>query len=139
VLCGLRSIAFISGLTGRSTAFALTIAFPRYFGVQLLNAVAALSRSLKARGAPRLADGLMDVLFGAFFAASTMFSYRLERISHGVGASRLQIVALLIYGVLLGATYFAFNRSTGFIPTQDKHICELRAIADGASSIAPKA
>jgi multidrug efflux pump len=142
VLCAVFvPIAFISGLTGQFyRQFALTIAFSTIISAfNSLTLSPALSATLlKARGAPKdWLTRLMDVLFGGFFRG---FNYVFRAGSKGYrsgvgGILGYKSVALLVYGVLLGATYFAFtNVPTGFIPTQDKqYLVGFAQLPDGAT------
>jgi multidrug efflux pump len=142
VLCAVFvPIAFISGLTGQFyRQFALTIAFSTIISAfNSLTLSPALSATLlKARGAPKdWLTRLMDGLFGGFFRG---FNYVFRAGSKGYrsgvgGILGYKSVALLIYGVLLGATYFAFtNVPTGFIPTQDKqYLVGFAQLPDGAT------
>src|SRR3981081_3060840 len=117
VLCAVFvPIAFISGLTGQFyRQFALTIAFSTIISAfNSLTLSPALSATLlKARGAPK--DWLtrfMDATFGGFFRGfNRLFRTSSEHYGRGVGGllSRKSI-ALLVYVVLLGATYVGFNQ-----------------------------
>src|SRR6267143_20762 len=142
VLCAVFiPTAFISGLTGQFyRQFALTIAISTVISAfNSLTLSPALSATLlKARGAPKdWLTRLMDGLFGGFFRG---FNYVFRAGSKGYrsgvgGILGYKSVALLVYGVLLGATYFAFTIvPTGFIPTQDKqYLVGFAQLPDGAT------
>jgi multidrug efflux pump len=119
--------AFISGISGQFfRQFALTIAVSTLLSTlnSLTLSPALCALLLRPRDAQRdpLAR-LINVLLGWFFA---LFNKSFDWSSAGytwlVGRLlRTSAVALLLYGGLLGLTWWSFNHvPAGFIPTQDK-------------------
>jgi multidrug efflux pump len=119
--------AFISGITGQFfRQFALTIAvstvISAFNSLTLSPALAAIL--LQPKGARKDVFGrLLDGLLGWFFRLFN-FSFRF-----GTGvytravrlALRGSVIVLLLYGGLLAATWWEFNRlPMGYIPAQDK-------------------
>ena len=119
--------AFIGGITGEFfRQFALTIAvstvISAFNSLTLSPALAAVL--LKPKGHRRdPLTWLFDTLFGwlfrffnrAFAASTHAYTSIVRRVV------RISVVALLVYGGLLYATYFSFERAPkGFIPLQDK-------------------
>jgi multidrug efflux pump len=142
VLCAVFvPIAFISGLTGQFyRQFALTIAFSTLISAfNSLTLSPALSATLlTAHGAPK--DGVtraMDVFFGGFFRGfNNVFRRSSERYGQGVsGLLSRKSAAVVVYALLLGATYVAFNHvPPGFVPTQDKqYLVSFAQLPDGAT------
>ena len=142
VLCAVFvPIAFIAGLTGQFyRQFALTIAFSTvisaFNSLTLSPALAAIL--LRGHGAKK--DWLtvaMDAVFGPFFR---LFNRTFRRGSQlyggGVGGivSRKSI-ALVVYALLLGSTYFVFQAvPPGFVPVQDKqYLVSFAQLPDGAT------
>jgi multidrug efflux pump len=128
VLCAVFvPCAFISGITGQFfRQFAVTIAvstvFSTFNSLTLSPALAAIL--LRPHGARRdpLA-WLLDVSLGWFFwLFNKSFSVGTAAYVWSVARLlRLSIVVLVIYGGLLGLTYWVFQRApTGFIPQQDQ-------------------
>lgn len=120
-------LAFLDGVTGQFyRQFAVTIAVSVLIsGFNSLTLSPALSAVLlKPHGAPKDALGrVIDGLFGRFFAAfNRVFKRAGDKYSNGIGGTISRAPRLLvIYGVLLVASFFAFRAvPTGFIPTQDK-------------------
>ena len=119
--------AFISGITGEffrqfAVTVAVSTAISAFNSLTLSPALASLL--LKPRGTKRdpLA-WLLDVTLGWFFK---LFNW-----SFGVGTKgytavvarllRVNLIVLVLYGGLLGLTYWMFQRvPTGFVPQQDK-------------------
>jgi len=142
VLCAVFvPIAFISGLTGQFyRQFALTIAFSTVISAfnSLTLSPALAVTLLKGRGAPK--DALtrgMDRVFGRFFAG---FNRLFHGGSHAYGRGVTGILgrksaAMLIYLLLLGATYVGFQTvPPGFVPTQDKqYLVSFAQLPDGAT------
>ncbi len=128
VLCAVFvPCAFISGITGQFfRQFALTIAvstvISAFNSLTLSPAMAALL--LKPHGAPK--DWLTrwtDRWLGWFFSAFNWgFGRSAELYTRCVGhLLRVSLIALLIYGGLLYATWWGMEKMpTGFIPDQDK-------------------
>lgn len=128
VLCAVFvPVAFVPGLTGEFyRQFALTIAISTvisaFNSLTLSPALAALL--LKPHGAKKdwLTRG-MDKVFGPFFRR---FNRGFERAGSAYSRSTTTIVrrtgiALVVYGGLIGLTYFGFNMVPGgFVPEQDK-------------------
>ena len=119
--------AFVSGIVGQFfRQFALTIAVSTIIStinsLTLSPALAALL--LRPRGAKRdPLTWLTDVTIGWFFRLfnkgfqfATGVYVRMVR-----GLVRVSLLVLVVYGGLLGLTYWGFQQlPTGFIPTQDK-------------------
>ena len=81
--------------------------------------------------------GWVNRALGAFFAA---FNWAFDRVIEAYGRSvalflRISVIALLVYGGLMGLTYLGFQAvPTGFIPDQDKGYLVINAqLPDGAS------
>ncbi len=128
VLCAVFiPTAFISGLTGQFyRQFALTIAISTVISAfnSLTLSPALASRLLRPHGAPR--DRLQrgaDRLFGWFFRLFNRFFTRASD-GYAMGVSRVlrvSMLALVLYGGLIGLTYVGFQRvPQGFVPPQDK-------------------
>jgi multidrug efflux pump len=142
VLCAVFiPIAFISGLTGQFyRQFALTIAFSTvisaFNSLTLSPALAAIL--LRGHDAPK--DRLtrfMDRVFGGFFGGFNRF-FKKSSVRYSGGVTKIlgrKTVAIIIYGVLLGATYIGFqNVPSGFVPTQDKqYLVGFAQLPEGAS------
>jgi len=142
VLCAVFvPIAFISGLTGQFyRQFALTIAFSTVISAfNSLTLSPALSAILlKAHDAPK--DRLtrwMDKLLGPLFRG---FNRVFRKSSQGYGSGVTGILgrksaALLVYALLLGATWLGFRHvPPGFVPTQDKqYLVSFAQLPDGAT------
>lgn len=119
--------AFISGIVGQFfRQFALTIATSTIIStvnsLTLSPALAALL--LRPRGARRdPLTWLTDMTLGWFFRLfNAVFHFATGGYVRAVGGLlRVAVVVLIVYGGLLGLTYWEFGRlPTGFIPTQDK-------------------
>ncbi len=134
-------IAFVSGLTGQFyRQFALTIAISTvisaFNSLTLSPALAALL--LKPHDAPKdwLTRG-MDRVFGPFFRWFDRTFRAGARKYEGVVARVLnhKTVALVVYVVLIGFTWFAFQKvPQGFVPSQDKqYLVGFAQLPDGAS------
>src|SRR5689334_8760019 len=128
VLCAVFiPVAFVPGLTGEFyRQFALTIAISTvisaFNSLTLSPALSALL--LRPHGAKKDAlTRLMDKVLGRFF---NRFNRGFERAGNAYSRSTTTIVrrtgiALIVYGGLIGLTYFGFNTVPGgFIPDQDK-------------------
>ncbi|HEU4551020.1 MAG TPA: multidrug efflux RND transporter permease subunit [Rhizomicrobium sp.] len=134
-------IAFISGLTGEFyRQFALTIAFSTiisaFNSLTLSPALAALL--LKGHGAPKdRLTRVMDRYLGRFFGAFNRFFHRSsENYGKGVGGILgRKSAAMLVYGVLLGATVIGFRMvPPGFVPLQDKqYLVSFAQLPEGAT------
>jgi len=142
VLCAVFvPIAFITGLTGQFyRQFALTIAFSTVISAfnSLTFSPALAAILLRSHNAPK--DGLtrsIDAVFGPFFRAFNRFFRRgSEHYGHGVGGIvGRKSVAIGIYLLLLGSTYFAFQAvPSGFVPMQDKqYLVSFAQLPDGAN------
>jgi multidrug efflux pump len=142
VLCAVFvPIAFISGLTGEFyRQFALTIAFSTiisaFNSLTLSPALAALL--LRSHDAPK--DALaraMTAVLGPFF---TRFNRLFHAASTGYGRGVSGILsrkagALVVYGLLLGATVLGFRTvPPGFVPLQDKqYLVSFAQLPQGAT------
>jgi multidrug efflux pump len=142
VLCAVFvPIAFISGLTGQFyRQFALTIAFSTvisaFNSLTLSPALAAIL--LRSHDAPR--DWLtktLDFFFGWFFRIfNSLFRRGSESYGGGVaGIVRVKSLALLVYALLLGSTWFMFKAvPPGFVPLQDKqYLVSFAQLPEGAN------
>ncbi len=119
--------AFVSGIVGQFfRQFALTIAISTVIStinsLTLSPALAALL--LRPRHADRdWLTRLIDFLFGWFFR---LFNFGVKKSISGYTRAtsrllRVPLLVLLVYGGLLGLTWFGFQSlPTGFIPSQDK-------------------
>ena len=142
VLCAVFvPIAFISGLTGQFyRQFALTIAFSTIISAfnSLTLSPALAATLLKAQGAPKdwLTRGI-DTVFGRFFSGfNRVFHRGSEQYGRGVsGTLGRKSAAMVVYALLLGATYIGFNQvPPGFVPTQDKqYLVSFAQLPDGAT------
>ncbi|MDP9127196.1 MAG: efflux RND transporter permease subunit, partial [Pseudomonadota bacterium] len=142
VLCAVFvPIGFITGLTGQFyRQFALTIAFSTI--ISAFNSL-TLSPALSAillRGHDAPKDWLMravDRAFGPFFNLFNRFfhtsSTRYGRSVTGILGRKS--AALVVYALLLGATYIGFHAvPPGFVPTQDKqYLVSFAQLPDGAT------
>ncbi len=128
VLCAVFvPCAFISGITGQFfRQFALTIAastaISAFNSLTLSPALSAFL--LKPKGASRdPLTWLLDLALGWFFR---LFNFGFGKATNAYvravgGLLRVSVVVLLVYGALLGLTYYGFTKvPTGFIPLQDK-------------------
>jgi len=135
-------VAFISGITGQFyRQFALTIAFSTiisaFNSLTLSPALAALL--LKPHGAKRdFVTRAIDLLFGWFFR---LFNRGLSGMTAGYVVAlrwvvRLSVLSLIVYGGLVGLTYFGFRTvPTGFIPNQDQGVLLVNLQMPDASQI----
>ena len=119
--------AFLGGISGQFfRQFAVTIAvstvISAFNSLTLSPALAAIL--LRPRGARRdPMTWLLDILLGWFFRLfNVAFRAGTALYVRMVGSLlRISLVAMLVYGGLLGLTYWQFNNTpTGFIPQQDK-------------------
>ena len=119
--------AFVSGIVGQFfRQFALTIAISTVIStinsLTLSPALAALLLRPK-HGKKDWLTWLLDFLFGWFFR---LFNFGMQKSINGYAFAtsrllRVPVLVLLVYGGLLGLTYFGFNSlPRGFIPSQDK-------------------
>lgn len=118
---------FLGGITGQFfRQFAVTIAvstvISAFNSMTLSPALAAIL--LKPRGTkPDIVNWLLNLVFGWFFKLFNKgFSWSTNLYTSVVGnLLRVSLVVMLIYGGLLGLTYWEFNQApNGFIPQQDK-------------------
>jgi multidrug efflux pump len=120
--------AFIAGISGAFyRQFALTIAtstvISAMVSLTLSPALAALLLKPHGHEQPPGVWRTLSRPFNAFFAG---FNRLFEKLSRGYGALtrrlvRIAAVMLLIYGGLIGLTYFQFTRApSGFIPPLDR-------------------
>jgi hydrophobe/amphiphile efflux-1 (HAE1) family protein len=143
VLCAVFvPCAFIGGVTGQFfRQFAVTIAASTLISAFNSLTLSPALAALLLRPRDRARDPLTRVLnlslgwffrgFNATFAATTSGYTRLVG-----GLLRVSAVALLVYGGLLGLTYWELNRvPTGFVPDQDKGYLLLNVqLPDSASA-----
>jgi hydrophobe/amphiphile efflux-1 (HAE1) family protein len=128
VLCAVFvPCAFISGITGQFfRQFALTIAVSTVFSainsLTLSPALAALL--LQPHGTKKdILTRALNVTLGWFFKSfNWVFTVGTNAYTRAVGSClRVSLLVLLVYGGLLGLTYWAFTTTpVGFIPEQDK-------------------
>jgi multidrug efflux pump len=156
VLCAVFvPTAFISGLSGQFyKQFAITIAISTVISAfNSLTLSPALAAALlkphyrqrtqgeeKSKSQIHQHDWLtrfMDRAFGWFFRPfNRFFEWASHQYSLGVAAViRKSVVALLVYGGLIGLTYFGFKTvPVGFVPTQDKqYLVAFAQLPDAAS------
>ncbi|NVK42028.1 MAG: efflux RND transporter permease subunit [Oceanospirillaceae bacterium] len=134
-------IAMISGLTGQFyRQFALTIAISTVISaINSLTLSPALSRLLlQPEGArPDRLTRLLNRLLGGFFRLFNRFFGRAsDDYARSVGGVvRRKGAGMLVYALLLGATYGLFQAvPTGFVPTQDKqYLVSFAQLPDGAT------
>jgi len=128
VLCAVFiPTAFISGLTGQFyKQFALTIAMSTvisaFNSLTLSPALSALLLRPHGAAPDRLQRGI-NAAFGWFFRPFNRFFARASQgyVSTVGRVLRASSIALVVYGGLIGLTYFGFaSTPTGFVPTQDK-------------------
>jgi len=128
VLCAVFvPCTFVSGITGQFfRQFAVTISVSTVFSalnsLTLSPALAAIL--LKPHGAKRdPLSWLLDVSLGWFFRRfNRLFEAGTSLYTRTVGLLlRVSLIALLVYGGLLYATYWEFSHAPmGFVPDQDK-------------------
>lgn len=133
--------AFIAGISGQFyRQFAITIAVSTTFStfVSLTLSPALCAMLLRPKGAQenwlgRIVDVTLGWFFRAFNAAFDMTSGWYSGVVRRV--LRVSFVVLLVYGGLLGLTYFGFTQvPTGFIPEQDQgYVIIAIELPDGAS------
>jgi multidrug efflux pump len=142
VLCAVFiPIAFISGLTGQFyRQFALTIAISTVISAfnSLTLSPALCAILLKPHDAPKdWFAKLLDRLFGWIFRPfNRVFTRGSHSYSRGVGrVLGHKTLMLVVYGLLIGATAFMFQRVPGgFVPAQDKqYLVGFAQLPDGAS------
>ncbi len=127
LMCVFIPCIFITGITGQFfRQFAITIAVSTFFSainsLTLSPALAALLLRPKAEQKDPLTK-FLNAAFGWFFALfNRMFTAASNTYAWSAGwLLRLSFVVLLVYGGLLGLTYFSMTAvPTGFIPSQDK-------------------
>src|SRR4030095_1708487 len=96
------------------------------FQSAIRNPQSAIDQSLLTSAAPDKGHWLerfIERSFGWFFRPfNRFFEWSSHKYSLGVGAIiRKSSAALIVYGGLIGLTYFGFKTvPTGFVPTQDK-------------------
>ncbi|GAB5404602.1 MAG: multidrug efflux RND transporter permease subunit [Aureliella sp.] len=127
LMCVFIPCIFITGITGQFfRQFAITIAVSTFFSainsLTLSPALAALLLRPKSEQTDPLSK-VLNLAFGWFF---TLFNRMFKSASNAYAWSagwllRLSFVVLVVYGGLLGLTYFSMTSvPTGFIPSQDK-------------------
>jgi hydrophobe/amphiphile efflux-1 (HAE1) family protein len=134
--------AFLGGISGQFfRQFAVTIAvstvISAFNSLTLSPALAAIL--LRPRGARRdPVTWLLDILLGWFFRLfNVAFGAATTAYVRMVGSLlRISLITMLIYGGLLGLTYWQFSTTpTGFIPQQDKGYLLLNVqLPDSAST-----
>ncbi|HEY1097238.1 MAG TPA: efflux RND transporter permease subunit, partial [Alphaproteobacteria bacterium] len=142
VLCAVFiPVAYISGLTGQFyRQFALTIAISTvisaFNSLTLSPALAKLLLKDPHQPKDKLQQGI-DFLFGWFFRGfNHVFTRSSKSYARGVkGVLRFRFMALLVYGVLIGATFWLFQTTpAGFVPAQDKqYLIGFAQLPDGAT------
>lgn len=132
--------AFISGISGQFfKQFALTIAvstmISAFVSLTLTPALAGIL--LTPHGQQDWFGRQWDRFFGWFFR---LFNRGFDKASNGYASAvnwnvRHAIVALLVFGALIGVTYYEFRTVPGgFIPAQDKgYLITVVQLPDGAS------
>lgn len=142
VLCAVFvPTAFISGLTGQFyKQFAITIAISTVISAfsSLTLSPALCAVLLRGHDAPKdWLSRFMEKALGWFFGPfNRVFAWAGVKYSSGVGrVLRKSVVALVIYGGLVGLTAWGFNKvPTGFVPTQDKqYLVAFAQLPDAAS------
>jgi multidrug efflux pump len=144
VLCAVFvPCTFLGGITGQFfRQFAVTISvstvISAFNSLTLSPALAALL--LKPHDArPDLLTRMFNLALGWFFRGfNTLFGAGTSLYVRGVaGLLRVSLIALLVYGGLLGLTYVQFTRApTGFIPEQDAGYLLLTVqLPDAASAL----
>ncbi|MFO0088215.1 MAG: efflux RND transporter permease subunit, partial [Pirellula sp.] len=127
LMCVFVPCIFITGITGQFfKQFAVTIAVSTFFSalnsLTLSPALSALLLRPKSQQTDPLSR-ILNLVFGWFFK---LFNVGFEAASSFYakivgGLLRLSFIVLIVYGGLLGLTYFSMTRvPTGFIPAQDK-------------------
>ena len=143
VLCAVFvPCAFLGGISGRffrqfAVTVAVSTAFSAFNSLTLSPALAAIL--LKPRGAPRdPLTRLLDLALGWFFRLFNA-AFRIGTGAYAAavgGLLRVSVVVLLVYGCLVGSTYFVFKRApTGFIPQQDQGRVIVNVQLPDASSV----
>ncbi len=133
--------AFISGLTGQFyKQFAVTIAISTiisaFNSLTLSPALSALL--LQPHGAKKdMLTKAIDFLFGWIFRPFNWLFVRGSAL-YGrtvAGVIRIAVVVVLVYGGLVAATYWTFQRvPAGFVPSQDKqYLIAFAQLPDAAS------
>ncbi|TWU58573.1 Efflux pump membrane transporter BepE [Rubripirellula tenax] len=127
LMCVFIPCLFISGITGQFfRQFAVTIAAATFF-----SAVNSLTLSpalcvLLLKPKDHHGDGLTRLINGIFGRFFKWFNRAFDSVSNGYARGtgwllRLSFLVLLLYGGLLGLTYFTMtNTPVGFVPSQDK-------------------
>ena len=142
VLCAVFiPTAFISGLSGQFyKQFAVTIAISTVISaINSLTLSPALSALLLHAHEDKkdLVSRMIDALFGWFFRPFNRFFEWSSNVYVGLVKRiiRFSVVALLIYGGLIWATWKGFEIvPTGFVPGQDKqYLVGFAQLPDGAS------
>lgn len=127
LMCVFIPCIFISGITGQFfRQFAVTIAVSTFFSavnsLTLSPALCALLLKPK-KDQKDVLTRLINLLFGWLFKGfNSLFDFASNTYA-GIARwlLRLSFVVLLVYGGLLGGTYFAMTTvPAGFIPSQDK-------------------
>lgn len=127
LMCVFLPCLFITGITGQFfRQFAVTIAAATFFSAvnSLTLSPALCVLLLKPKGAKGdVLTRLINGIFGGFFK---VFNRVFDGVSSGYARGtgwllRLSLIVLLVYGGLLGLTYFTMtNTPIGFVPSQDK-------------------
>jgi multidrug efflux pump len=128
VLCAVFvPCAFVGGITGQFyRQFAVTITASTVFSalnsLTLSPALAALLMRKKENGRDRVTRGLEFALGWFFRLFNRAFEWGTGTYTLTVGwLLRLSLIVLVLYGGLLAATYWVFQKApTGFVPDQDQ-------------------
>ncbi len=142
LMCVFVPCIFITGITGQFfKQFAVTIAVSTFFSalnsLTLSPALSALLLRPKSQQTDPLSR-ILNLVFGWFFK---LFNVGFEAASSFYakivgGLLRLSFIVLIVYGGLLGLTYFSMTRvPTGFIPAQDKGYLLIDVLLPDSSSL----
>jgi hydrophobe/amphiphile efflux-1 (HAE1) family protein len=142
LMCVFVPCIFITGITGQFfKQFAVTIAVSTFFSalnsLTLSPALSALLLRPKSQQTDPLSR-IINLVFGWFFK---LFNVGFEAASSFYakivgGLLRLSFIVLIVYGGLLGLTYYSMTHvPTGFIPAQDKGYLLIDVLLPDSSSL----